>query len=247
MSQRASTGGRQAADPAAGHLRPPAPGLKGPSEHGTAVQRREALALLGAAGTVGCSAVFDRGATHEATVTPLPVPATTSDGRGPEAARETERPRVPPCATVHIHSTRGDGNASLRLHSERTRYRAGTERFAFTLENEADLPFRIGRDRWTLAHRTTDGWSVINRGAATDVVRIQPGGTYRWMFGGAADATTSPSRPRLNVSAAGGHTLAASGSFPPGRPHRCHRPVRCHAEFDLIATSPRLVRFPRST
>ncbi|MFB6297708.1 MAG: hypothetical protein ABEH56_04235 [Salinirussus sp.] len=61
-----------------------------------------------------------------------------------------------------------------------------------------------------------DGWTVIDRGGATDILRIDPGRSFRWVFGEARGDGSGETLPRLDVGASGGHALAVSGSFPRG-------------------------------
>lgn len=201
-----------------------------PADH-RLVRRRAVLSALGAAlGTAGCGGLFGAGESRR-TLTPAPVP---TGERTPIPTGEPRRdgPEIPADAAVYVHSGGGAARNRLRLVPGRSRYGADSRRFAFTLENRTDLSFVTGRDRWILAHRGVGGWSVLERGAATDIERVQPDGRRRWVFGETAegDQTASLVAPRLDVAPSGGHALAITGSFPRGQL------VSLVALFDVLPT-----------
>lgn len=176
-----------------------------------AVRRREVLVAIGGSlATTGCVGLLGGGSDETETLTPAPVPTTGGDVSRP--SERTRCPELPAEAEAYVCSSRAESGNGLRLIPEASTYDAGTGGFEFTLSNQLSLPFRTGRDRWTLGHRTAEGWSVLARGEGTGLRAVEPGGSVVWVLGGGdADAT------QLDVDVGGGqHALAVTGAVPRG-------------------------------
>lgn len=114
---------------------------------------------------------------------------------------------------MYVCSPRSDSGNGLQLLPEASTYDAGTGGFEVTLSNQLSLPFRTGRDRWTLAHRTGGSWSLLARGAGTDLQTVEPGESLVWVLGSESDTDGT----ELDVAVGGGrHLFAVVGAVPRG-------------------------------
>jgi hypothetical protein len=212
------------------------------------VNRREVLsglsAAVGALGLSGCNGLSGdavpggpQAGAGARTLTPAPVPTARPTTRRP-ASREAGCPELPLEADIVRCASETPARESIRLVPESSTYDSGSGPFAFTLRNTTTLTFRTGRDQWVLAQRAGDEWTVVARGGGSDLLWVEPGGSFSWVLGanpavatggsrGTEDAEPEPfdespgtgdagSEP-LEVAVGGGpHALAVIGAVPRG-------------------------------
>lgn len=157
------------------------------------------------------------------TLTPAPVPTSRPTTRS-APSRSAGCSELPFDAEIVRCASETAARESIRLVPESSTYNSGSGPFAFTLRNTTTLTFRTGRDQWVLAGRTGGEWTVVARGGGSDLLWVEPGGSFSWVLGGEPAAATdgSPgtgdagSEP-LEVAVGGGpHALAVIGAVPRG-------------------------------